>query len=143
MKLTLPIITLGAVVASVFATPVHIPQDVYEPPITSLNACTVCTVNTTQTVTWDVFNPLTDITNLIGSIKLRKDGVTFYMLTLASGFEILLGEYEVTVAYVPESSKYIPVQINTQPLKLHTTMGDFGSWSPEFTITGGPSQCPV
>ncbi|PBK99785.1 hypothetical protein ARMGADRAFT_1008282 [Armillaria gallica] len=73
-------------------------------------------------------NPPTDITNPIGSIKLTKDGITF--LTLASGFDILLGQYEVTVPYVAESSEYILV-----------LMGDSGNWSPEFTIRGGPSQC--
>ncbi|KAK0438033.1 hypothetical protein EV421DRAFT_1738661 [Armillaria borealis] len=107
MKLTLPITMLCALVTSVLATPIHIPRD---------------------TVTWDVSNPPTDITNPIGSIKLRKDGITF--LTLASGFDILLGEY--TVPYVAESSEYILV-----------LMGDSGNWSPEFTIRGGPPQCPV
>ncbi|KAK0239217.1 hypothetical protein EDD85DRAFT_1003038 [Armillaria nabsnona] len=86
--------------------------------------------STPHTVTWDVSNPPTDITNPIGSIKLRKDGITF--LTLASGFNILLGQYEVTVPYVAESSEYILV-----------LMGDSGNRSPGFTIRGSPSQCPV
>ncbi|SJL04102.1 uncharacterized protein ARMOST_07462 [Armillaria ostoyae] len=97
---------LCALVASVFATPIHIARDVYDPPITSLNA-------------WTITNP-------IGTIRLRKDGITF--LTLASGFDILLGEFEVTVPDVPESSEYILV-----------LMGDSGNFSPEFIITGGTS----
>ncbi len=140
MKLTLPITMLCALVTSVLATPIHIPRDVYDPPITSPNACTVWTVNTTQTVTWDVSNPPTDITNPIGSIKLRKDGITFCMrswffssicrcdadiigaVTLASGFNILLGQYEVTVPYVAESSEYILVRMYHTSLML-------GRWS--------------
>ncbi|KAK0188603.1 hypothetical protein F5146DRAFT_1055934 [Armillaria mellea] len=127
MKFTLPTTTmLYALVASVIATPIHIARDVYDPPITSPNANTVWTVNTTQTVTWDTSNPPAQITNPIGSIRLRKDGATF--LTLASGFDILLGEFEVTVPDVAESSEYIIV-----------LMGDSGNFSPEFTITGGTS----
>ncbi|KAK0239209.1 hypothetical protein EDD85DRAFT_936330 [Armillaria nabsnona] len=130
MKFMLPTTTmLCALVASVFATPIHIARDVndvYAPPITSPNASTVWTVNTTQTVTWDTSNPPAQITNPIGTIRLRKDGITF--LTLASGFDILLGTFEVTVPDVAESSEYILV-----------LMGDSGNFSPEFTITGGPS----
>ncbi|PBK69188.1 hypothetical protein ARMSODRAFT_1019172 [Armillaria solidipes] len=124
--------------------PLHIPRDVYDPPIASPNANTVWTVNTTQTVTWDTSNPPAQITNPIGAIRLRKDGITFCMpssvdccfdadvigsMTLASGFDILLGEFEVTVPDVPESSEYILV-----------LMGDSGNFSPEFTITGGTSS---
>ncbi|KAK0214846.1 hypothetical protein IW262DRAFT_246872 [Armillaria fumosa] len=127
MKFTLPTTTmLCALVASVVATPIHIARDVYDPPITSPNANTVWIVNTTQTVTWDTSNPPAQITNPIGSIMLRKDGITF--LTLASGFDILLGKFEVTVPDVAESSEYIVV-----------LMGDSGNFSPEFTITGGTS----
>ncbi|KAK0489241.1 hypothetical protein IW261DRAFT_1443900 [Armillaria novae-zelandiae] len=127
MKFTLPTITmLCALVASVVATPIHIARDVYDPPITSPDANTVWTVNTTQTVTWDTSDPPTQITNPIGSIMLRKNGFT--VLTLAKGFDILLGEFEVIVPDVPESNEYILV-----------LMGDSGNWSPEFTITGGTS----
>ncbi|KAK0501607.1 hypothetical protein EDD18DRAFT_742501 [Armillaria luteobubalina] len=127
MKFMLPTTTmLFALVASVVATPIHIARDVYDPHITSPNANTVWIVNTTQTVTWDTSNPPAQITNPIGSILLRKDGFTF--LTLASGFDILLGKFEVTVPDVTKSSKYIVV-----------LMGDSGNFSPEFTITGGTS----
>ncbi len=129
MKFMLPTTAmLCALVASVFATSIHIARDVndvYAPPITSPNASTVWTVNTTQTVTWDTSNPPAQITNPIGTIRLRKDGITFCMassvdcrfdaddigaVTLASGFDILLGEFEVTVPDVAESSEYILVR---------------------------------
>ncbi|KAK0202495.1 hypothetical protein DFS33DRAFT_1340573 [Desarmillaria ectypa] len=125
MKLTLPITMLSALVASAFATPILIPRDVYVPPITSPDASTVWTVNTTQTVTWDVSDPPVSITNRLGSIRLRKDDRTL-PLVLANGFDILLGEIEVAVPWVVEGDYSIVL------------FGDSGNWSPNFTITGGP-----
>ncbi|PBK99802.1 hypothetical protein ARMGADRAFT_1008289 [Armillaria gallica] len=127
MKLTLPITMLTALVASAFATPIHVTRDVYAPPVTSPNVSTVWTVNTTQTVTWDTSNPPAQITNRLGSIRLRKGDSTL-PLVLADGFDILLGKFEVTVPWVTEGDDYVIV-----------LFGDSGNWSPEFTITGGPA----
>lgn len=127
MKLTLPITMLTALVASAFATPIHVTRDVYAPPVTSPNVSTVWTVNTTQTVTWDTSNPPAQITNRLGSIRLRKGDSTL-PLVLADGFDILLGKFEVTVPWVTEGDDYAIV-----------LFGDSGNWSPEFTITGGPA----
>ncbi|KAK0188605.1 hypothetical protein F5146DRAFT_1055942 [Armillaria mellea] len=126
MKLTLPITMLTALVACVFASPIHIPRDVYSPPITSPNATTVWTVNTTQTVTWDASNPPVNISNR-ASIWLRKDNLS--SLELAVDFDLRSGQQDVTVPDVVEADDYIIV-----------LFGDSGNFSPEFTITGGPSS---
>ncbi|SJL04100.1 uncharacterized protein ARMOST_07459 [Armillaria ostoyae] len=126
MKLTLPITMLTALVASVLATPIHIPRDVYSPPITSPDANTVWTVNTTQTVTWDTSNAPVNISNR-ASIWLRKGDFTFGPVELAVDFDLRSGEQDVTVPSVVEGDDYIIV-----------LFGDSGNWSPEFTITGGP-----
>ncbi|KAK0438042.1 hypothetical protein EV421DRAFT_983279 [Armillaria borealis] len=124
MKLTLPIAMLTALVASVLATPIHIPRDVYSPPITSPDANTVWTVNTTQTVTWDASNAPVNISNR-AEIWLRRDDFTF--VELAVDFDLRSGKQDVTVPWVVEGDDYIIV-----------LFGDSGNWSPEFTITGGP-----
>ncbi|KAG7445081.1 uncharacterized protein BT62DRAFT_995051 [Guyanagaster necrorhizus] len=126
MKLTLPITILPALVASVLSTPIHISRDVYVPPVTYPVAGTVWTVNTTQTVTWDVSDPPVNITNRYGEIRLRE-GDLLTPLVLADGFDILLGQQEVTVPWVLEGADYSIV-----------LFGDSGNWSPDFTITGGP-----
>ncbi|KAK0214844.1 hypothetical protein IW262DRAFT_246737 [Armillaria fumosa] len=126
MKLTLPITMLTALVASAFGTPIHIARDVYSPPITSPNANTVWTVNTIQTVTWDASNPPVNISNA-ASIWLRRDNLSF--LELAEGFDLRSGQQDVTVPDVEEADDYIIV-----------LFGDSGNFSPEFTITGGPSS---
>ncbi|KAK0466909.1 uncharacterized protein EV420DRAFT_1506060, partial [Desarmillaria tabescens] len=105
-------------------SPILISRDVYVPPITSPDASTVWTVNTTQTVTWDVSDPPVNITNRYGLIMLRKDGLTTPLI-LANGFDILLGNFEVTVPWVVEGDDYSIV-----------LFGDSGNWSPDFTITG-------
>ncbi|PBK99774.1 hypothetical protein ARMGADRAFT_985691 [Armillaria gallica] len=125
MKLTLPITMLTALVASVLATPIHIPRDVYSPPITSPDANTVWTVNTTQTVTWDTSNAPVNISNR-ASIWLRKGDYAFGP-ELAVDFDLRSGKQDVTVPWVVEGDDYIIV-----------LFGDSGNWSPEFTITGGP-----
>ncbi|KAK0489279.1 hypothetical protein IW261DRAFT_405606 [Armillaria novae-zelandiae] len=98
MKLILPITMLTALVASAFATPIYVTRDVYAPPVTNPDASTFWTVNITQTVTWDTFNPPAQITNRFGSIRLRKGDFTL-LLILADGFDILLGKMEVTVPW--------------------------------------------
>ncbi|KAK0220211.1 hypothetical protein IW262DRAFT_1316809 [Armillaria fumosa] len=126
MKLTLSITMLTALVASTFATPIHIARDVYSPPITSPNATTVWTVNTIQTVTWDASNPPVNISNR-ALIWLRKDNLSF--LELAKDFDLRSGQQDVTVPDVEEADDYIIV-----------LFGDGGNFSPEFTIIGGPSS---
>ncbi|KAK0239207.1 hypothetical protein EDD85DRAFT_829431 [Armillaria nabsnona] len=125
MKLTLHITMLTALVASVFATPIYIPRDVYSPPITSPDANTVWTVNTTQTVTWDTSNAPVNISNR-ASIWLKKGDYAFGT-ELAVDFDLRSGKQDVTVPWVVEGDDYIIV-----------LFGDSGNWSPEFTITGGP-----
>ncbi|KAK0489254.1 hypothetical protein IW261DRAFT_1443944 [Armillaria novae-zelandiae] len=127
MKFTLPITMLTALVASTFATPIHVARDVYAPPVTSPDASAVWTINTTQTVSWDTSNPPAQITNRFGSIRLRKGDYTLPLI-LADGFDILLGKMEVTVPWVTEGDDYAIV-----------LFGDSGNWSPKFTITGGPA----
>jgi hypothetical protein len=104
--------------APVFAAPL----DVYTPRVTYPTTGTVWYVGKKYRVTWDTSNPPTDISNKKGEIHLRQDGATSED-ALASGFDILLGSFEITVPHVENGDDYQIV-----------LMGDSGDWSKKFTI---------
>jgi len=117
---TLFVVLLGA---AVNALPIIESRDVYVPPILYPHAGTVWKVNNHHNVTWDVSNPPKQITNGIGMIMLRKDGLTTPLI-LADNFNILLGRIEVVVPWVIPGDDYQLV-----------LFGDSGNFSPNFTIT--------
>ncbi|CAL1712673.1 unnamed protein product [Somion occarium] len=80
-------------------------------------------VGTKQNVTWDTSDAPTQITNPIGRIILSKGGLLDLDNPLADGFDILLGEFEVTVPDVEPADDYAIV-----------LFGDSGNASPQFTI---------
>ncbi|KAG5634937.1 hypothetical protein H0H81_000269, partial [Sphagnurus paluster] len=51
-------------------------RDVYTPPVLYPHAGTVWNVGERHNVTWDTSNPPKSITNKIGTIMLRKGGLT-------------------------------------------------------------------
>ncbi|KAF8877013.1 hypothetical protein CPB85DRAFT_1220096 [Mucidula mucida] len=117
---------VAAFVSIVAAAPMHLTRDVFVPPVLTPDAATSWTVNSTVTVTWDVSSPPAQITNKLGSIRLRKADRAL-PLVLADGFDILLGEIEVTVPWVVAGTDYSIV-----------LFGDSGNWSQNFSIVGGP-----
>ncbi|KAJ6450593.1 hypothetical protein C8R47DRAFT_998833, partial [Mycena vitilis] len=84
----------------------------------------VWTVGSQQNVTWDVSDPPANTTNTVGTIILRKAGVTTPLI-LGNGFDIVDGAFEVTVPDVLEGTDYSII-----------LLGDSGNISPAFTITG-------
>ncbi|KAF9054632.1 hypothetical protein BJ165DRAFT_1440194, partial [Panaeolus papilionaceus] len=80
-------------------------RDVFVPPILTPTAGTVWTAGQRVTVTWDLTDVPTQITNPIGNIRLRKDGWTSPFL-LADGFQITDGSVEFTVPRVVEGDDY-------------------------------------
>ncbi|CAL1712674.1 unnamed protein product [Somion occarium] len=108
----------------VSALPVNMQvRDVFVPPITLPKEGTVWKVGTKQNVTWDTSDAPTQITNPIGRIILSKGGLLDLDNPLADGFDILLGEFEVTVPDVEPADDYAIV-----------LFGDSGNASPQFTI---------
>ncbi|KAF9034239.1 hypothetical protein BDZ89DRAFT_983715 [Hymenopellis radicata] len=118
---------VAALVSIVAAAPMRLStRDVFVPPVLTPDAATTWTVNSTVTVTWDVSDPPAQITNKLGSIRLRKADRAL-PLVLADGFDILLGQIDVTVPWVVAGTDYSIV-----------LFGDSGNWSPDFSIVGGP-----
>ncbi|KAJ7625796.1 hypothetical protein FB45DRAFT_750822 [Roridomyces roridus] len=116
---------VASVLASASATPLtRTTRTVFTPPVTYPHAGTVWFSGQTHNVTWDTSEAPSQITNKLGRILLRKDGVTTPLI-LAENFDILLGRIEVKVPLVVEGSDY---QLNL--------FGDWGDFSPEFTIQG-------
>ncbi|KAJ7111221.1 hypothetical protein C8R44DRAFT_833281 [Mycena epipterygia] len=97
-------------------------RDVFAPPITYPDAGTVWYVGQIQNVTWDTSDAPVNITNKIGRIMLRKDGLTT-PLVLQDNFPILLGCIEVKVPCVEDGDDYQLV-----------LFGDSGNFSPPFKI---------
>ncbi|KAK7435195.1 hypothetical protein VKT23_019765 [Stygiomarasmius scandens] len=118
--------TILAASSAAFATPVgskkRAPLDVFVPPITSPAEGDVWVVGQQRNVTWDTSNAPTQITNPIGSIMLRQDDMTTNIV-LASCFNIIIGQIEVTVPDVPDGDYTLVL------------FGDSGNFSPDFTIT--------
>jgi hypothetical protein len=106
-----------------FLTVVAIPlqaRDVYVPQILYPHQGTVWCVGEQHNVTWDTSNPPAEITNKIGEVWLRKDGMT--TVRLAYNFSILLGKISVQVPQVDEGDYQVVL------------FGDSGNFSPLFTI---------
>ncbi|TFK75403.1 hypothetical protein BDN72DRAFT_516476 [Pluteus cervinus] len=114
--------TASIVFTSTYALPVST-RDVFVPPVLTPAEGAVWPIGSTQTVTWDVTNPPKQITNPVGRILLRQGGLTTN-ITLASGFDILLGTIDVTVPDVTPDSDYAIV-----------LFGDSGNFSPDFIIS--------
>jgi len=108
--------------ALVNATPVLQPRDVFVPPITYPHAGTMWEIKSFHYVTWDTSSAPVNITNKIGTIMLRQNGITFPVI-LADGFDILLGRIEVQVPWVVPGDYELVL------------FGDSGNFSPTFTIT--------
>jgi len=112
-------LTLGALIT---ALPIVL-RDVFVPPVTYPHAGTVWYVGQTHNVTWEVNPHPVNITNSKGIIVLAKGGIEDIDHPLASGFNILLGRFEVTVPDVTPGDDYAIV-----------LFGDSGNFSPNFTI---------
>ncbi|KAJ7599432.1 hypothetical protein C8J56DRAFT_916678 [Mycena floridula] len=112
-----------APVALFFAVVSAAPLDVYVPPVLTPQQGDIWILGQNETVTWDVSNPPQRITNPIGRIMLRKGDFTLDV-TLADGFDILLGTMNVTVPV-----DQIPGDDYTIVL-----FGDSGNFSPTFAI---------
>ncbi|KIY43579.1 hypothetical protein FISHEDRAFT_53299 [Fistulina hepatica ATCC 64428] len=106
------------------AVPVAV-RDVFVPPVEYPTNGTIWYSFQTQNVTWDTSNAPAQITNPVGRIMLRKDGLTTPLI-LANGFDILQGWAEVTVPYVLNGDDYEVV-----------LFGDSGNFGGPFTIISG------
>jgi len=111
---------------TVLAIPLEL-RDVYVPPVLHPRQGTVWLVGEQHHVTWNISNPPVNITNKIGQIQLRKNGLTTPVI-LANNFNILLGKIEVTVPWVQDGHDYQVV-----------LFGDSGNFSPTFAIKSGTS----
>ncbi|KAF8630661.1 hypothetical protein AX15_002809 [Amanita polypyramis BW_CC] len=97
-------------------------RDVYVPPILSPKEAEVWVIGQTRTVTWNITEPPSQISNPQGEIYLRKGDITLLENPLAANFSILLGSKKVKVPSV-EPGHYRVV-----------LFGDSGNWSPPFRI---------
>jgi len=113
---------------TVFAAPLE-SRDVFVPPLLYPHHGTMWRVGEDHHVVWNTTGAPVSITNQIGEIFLRKDGVTGNV-PLAMDFDILLGRIEVRVPWVASGDGYQVVLI-----------GDSGNFSPNFTICG-KTDCP-
>ncbi|ETW81827.1 hypothetical protein HETIRDRAFT_247666, partial [Heterobasidion irregulare TC 32-1] len=99
---------------------------VVSPPITSPTASTVWNVGDKVLVTWDT-SDIPEPKNFTGQLLLgfQENDSENLMLDspLASGFQLIDGQVQITVPDVPPKSDYIVV-----------LFGDSGNASPEFTI---------
>ncbi|KAF8877338.1 hypothetical protein CPB85DRAFT_1443637 [Mucidula mucida] len=124
---------VAAFVSIVAAAPMHLTRDVFVPPVLTprcrdlMDGQLDCHRHLVSSAcAWDVSSPPAQITNKLGSIRLRKADRAL-PLVLADGFDILLGEIEVTVPWVVAGTDYSIV-----------LFGDSGNWSQNFSIVGGP-----
>ncbi|KAJ6517514.1 hypothetical protein C8R47DRAFT_1087494 [Mycena vitilis] len=124
MKFTLFATLLSAAALTVVQAKPLMSRNIFDPPVLTPTAGEVWTVGSQQNVTWDISDPPANITNTVGTIILRKAGVTTPLI-LGNGFDILDGAFEVTVPDVLEGTDYSII-----------LLGDSGNVSPAFTITG-------
>ncbi|KAH0832068.1 hypothetical protein J3R83DRAFT_12976 [Lanmaoa asiatica] len=94
------LITLLALAASLPLTQSAM-LDVWAPQITDPRSDTVWYIGTFATVSWDVSNPPSSITNPQGTIYLVKDGVIDLQNPLVENFDILAGTVAFIVPDVP------------------------------------------
>ena len=132
-------------------------RDIFDPPILDPHTGTVWTIGQPATVVWDVSNPPEPITDRFNSlITMRKGGIElnsecdqcnilediimWALVTIASGFDILLGSIPVTVPNVTPADDWSIVcewKCSWRHLSLITSLtvfGDSGNWSEDFTI---------
>ncbi|KAI0784348.1 hypothetical protein C8Q75DRAFT_779809 [Abortiporus biennis] len=119
----LSVTLLGAFAPFAVASPTA-SKDVFVPPVTSPVEGAVWKSGETQLVTWDTSNAPVNITNSIGFILLRSNGIVTPVV-LADNFPILRGQVEVTVPLVLTRDDFSIV-----------LFGDSGNFSPNFTIEG-------
>ncbi|KAJ2912625.1 hypothetical protein MD484_g7791, partial [Candolleomyces efflorescens] len=107
------------------AAPISEKRDVFVPPVLEPAAGTIWQKGSNETVVWDVSNPPAQITNKLGRIYLRSVEQEIILLDqpLATGFDILVGQQEVTVPTDLASGEYQVV-----------LFGDSGNWGPVFNI---------
>lgn len=98
------------------------PRDVWAPTVLYPRSMIVWKTGYRHNVTWDTSSRPDQITNPVGQIQLRKDGVTLPAV-LAQDFQLTDGRVEITVPYVEPGSGYQIV-----------LLGDSGNFSPEFMI---------
>ncbi|TFK25643.1 hypothetical protein FA15DRAFT_341249 [Coprinopsis marcescibilis] len=140
LKIFLSVFALVFSVQVVLAAPAPVPaeslenRDVFVPPVIEPSENSAWTIGTTQTVTWDVSSPPSQITNKNGHIVLKNCETRRLDLDhpLASNFDILLGSYDVTVPEVTPG--YYQVVL----------FGNSGNAGPTFRIIGDePIDGPV
>ncbi|KAN0091166.1 hypothetical protein V8E55_004732 [Tylopilus felleus] len=109
----------------VFALPVVSPlrRDVWVPPVISPDSNTVWTTGGTYTVSWNTSSQPSQVTNPLGRVYLRINGLT-QSTPLAEDFPLASGQVNVTVP------------ANTTPSNEWEVVlfGDSGNFSPAFTI---------
>ncbi|EIW74559.1 hypothetical protein CONPUDRAFT_85739 [Coniophora puteana RWD-64-598 SS2] len=124
--------SFAAVAATLFSLGAVVlarPMDVYAPKVTSPDSDSIWSAGKNYTITWDASSPPKQITNPIGHIILRANGVSWTNTTLAKGFNITDGTVQVTAPDVPTGTHYSVV-----------LFGDSGNWSPDFTIFGSDNS---
>lgn len=112
---------------TVFAAPLE-SRDVFVPPVLYPNENAVWIVGESRYVVWNTTGAPVNITNSIGQIYLRQNGMTSNV-SLASGFSILLGSLVVEVPDVEQDGDDYQLVL----------FGDSGNFSPMFTICQEPS----
>ncbi|KAF8997913.1 hypothetical protein BDQ17DRAFT_1362831 [Cyathus striatus] len=123
MKASVVLFSLFSTLAA--ASPINIAsRDVFVPPILYPHAGTVWKVGQHHNVTWDVSDAPAQITNPVGQVFLRQNGLTQLSNPLAQGFNILDGRVVIQVPNVAPAKDYQLV-----------LFGDSGNFSPLFTIT--------
>ncbi|TFK37438.1 hypothetical protein BDQ12DRAFT_632455, partial [Crucibulum laeve] len=127
MKAIFALVAVSMVSSQVGAVPAQqasrATDEVFVPQIFSPNTHSVWKVGTQQTVTWDISNPPSEISNPVGLILMSKGGETIPNLTVASNFSILLGALNVQVPNLAPGNDYRII-----------LLGDSGNDSPPFRI---------
>ncbi|KAF8968967.1 hypothetical protein BDZ97DRAFT_1797242 [Flammula alnicola] len=114
-----------AFVSLVSSAPVQLSaRDVFVPPVLTPNVHSVWKVGSTQTVTWDLTDAPTQITNSKAKVILVTDGLLDLDNPLADGVDVRAGQCQVTVPNVAPGDNY---QI--------LVFGDSGNRGQFFTIT--------
>jgi hypothetical protein len=112
---------------NVFAAPLE-SRDVFVPPVLYPSKNAVWIVGESRYVVWNTTGAPVNITNSMGQIYLRQNGMTSNV-SVASGFSILLGSLVVKVPDVEKDGDDYQLVL----------FGDSGNFSPVFTICQKPS----
>lgn len=128
----------------VFALPVVSPlrRDVWVPPVISPDSNTVWTTGGTYTVSWNTSSQPSQVTNPLGRVYLRINGLT-QSTPLAQDFPLASGQVNVTVPAnttpsneweVVRKSLLDYIQSEAAINLFSPVFGDSGNFSPAFTI---------